>query len=67
MEYVSGWNGTSYIKIGGCWKPSTYQFWKHPADAANRVSTRRQLKQRRFVPQSYVAEYYDLLKTKISQ
>ena len=54
-------------KSGGFWKPSTYQFWKHPADAANRVSTRRQLKQRRFVPQSYVAEYYDLLKTKISQ
>ena len=29
---------------GGCYKPTTYPFWKEPKDVINRVSTRSQLK-----------------------
>ena len=52
-------------RISGCYKPTTYPFWKAPKNVINRVSTRQQLKQRSLVTQSYIAEYYDLLKRRM--
>ena len=48
-------------KDGGCYNPKTYPFWKHPADATDKVNTRLQLKQKRHVTPSYIASYYTLL------
>ena len=48
-------------KDGGCYNPKTYPFWKHPADATDKVNTRLQLKQKRHVAPSYIASYYTLL------
>ena len=48
-------------KDGGCYNPKTYPFWKHPADAIDKVNTRLQLKQKRHVAPSYIASYYTLL------
>ena len=35
-------NGTLPLisRMGGCYKPTTYPFWKEPEDVINRVSTR---------------------------
>ena len=52
-------------RMGGCYKPTTYPFWKESEDVINRVSTRQQLKQRSLVMQSYIVEYYDLLKRRV--
>ena len=48
-------------RSGGCYKPTTYPFWKEPKDVTNRVSTRLQLKKKSCVARSYVMEYYNLL------
>ena len=48
--------------MGGCYKPTTYPYWKEPEDVINRISTRQKLKQRSLITQSYIAEYYGLLK-----
>ena len=56
-----------YKKNGGCFKPTTCPFWKEPEDATNRVNTRLQLKQRRYVLPSPIKSYYDYLKQKMEK
>ena len=51
----------------GCYKPTTYPFWKEPEDVINRFSARQQLKQRSLVRQSNITEYYNLLKTRMAK
>ena len=52
---------------GGCYKPTTYPFWKEPEDVINRVSTRQQLKQRSLITNYYIAQYYDLLEKRMAK
>ena len=33
-------------RIGGCYKPTTYPFWKEPKEVTNGVSIRSQLKKK---------------------
>ena len=51
-------------RSGGCYKPTTYPFWKEPKDVTNRVGTRSQLKKKSCVARSYVIEYYNLLQNR---
>ena len=62
-------DGTSPLisRMGGCYKLTTYPFWKEPEDVINRVSTRQQLKQRSLVTDYYIAEYYDLLERRMAK
>ena len=54
-------------RIGGCYKPTTYPFWKEPKDVTNRVSTRSQLKKKYCVARSYVIEYSNLLQNRMAK
>ena len=54
-------------KNGGCFKPTTYLFWKEPEDITNRVNTRLQLKRRRYVLPSQIKSCYHYLKQKMEK
>ena len=54
-------------RIGGCYKPTTYPFWKEPKDVTNRVSTRSQLKKKCCVARSYVIENSNLLQNRMAK
>ena len=54
-------------KNGGCFKATTHPFWKKPEDVTNKVNTRLQIEQRRYVLPSQIKSYYHYLKQKMEK